>query len=68
MNLQDVFKQKKLTASIEDSKKLIFERQVFINNKPATTLYTDVRCGDIIKVGKIEIVVVSKHLKGLQTR
>lgn len=58
MILKDVFRQKKLTKTIEDAKKLIFDRQVKLNGQFVSNIYSNIKIGDIIKVGKIEILIV----------
>lgn len=58
MTLQNLFEQKKITASLEESKKLVFNRQVKINGQFVPNVYSNIKIGDIIKIRKIEILVI----------
>lgn len=61
MTLQNLFQQKKITKSLEDSKKLIFDRQVKVNGQFVANIYSNIKIGDIIKIGKIEILIVREN-------
>ena len=57
MTIQDVLFKKHMIYSAEECRSLIFQMKVRINNVLCNNTKSPVKSGDIVRVGKIEILI-----------